>query len=634
MKTKEYNLSKIKKEINRYEWISFDIFDTLIKRNVKKPTDIFEIVELRYQQKYNVKIKDFKNIRILAEKQAIENNIIEPNLDDIYKYIDLDKELYNIDELKNIEINVEYMICQQNKDFYEVYKYALEKNKKIIVTSDMYLPLNVIKNILFNAEIKKFDYIFLSNEIKMNKRTGEIYNYILNFLNINHHQILHIGDSLRGDYLLSRYNKIKSICIPKKIQKSEYMYHIDKKKEDINYNVLSSFMNNNTTYKKGVYYKIGYEILGPLLYGFSKWLVEEVKKNEIKKIFFLSREGALLKKGFEILNKNSDIEIKYLYVSRRSTRTFLLKNIETLEDVFNIVKMRNIITVKDFLNNVGLEPKKYKDLYIKYDIDEFDNIKKIDNFEKIFEEIKQDIIDNAIEEEKNISGYLKQEKFYGKIALVDVGWTGTMQNALINISKYENFDTDIIGFYMAQNSNAINFIKSGMKTKAYLFDYTSNRYNDEIRLFLNLFESFFLAQHGTTLKYEKVEQNYIPVLAECEYSKDEILIFEKIQRGAIEFINDYKKIDFFISSDVAYANIYRLGVYPKLKEVNLFSNISYLETSKNAFANPRNIIFYLLNPKKLYYDFSNASWKIGFVKKMLKIKMNYRKLISFIYSKF
>ena len=37
------------KEINKYKYISFDIFDTLIKRNVEKPEDIFKIVEKKLQ---------------------------------------------------------------------------------------------------------------------------------------------------------------------------------------------------------------------------------------------------------------------------------------------------------------------------------------------------------------------------------------------------------------------------------------------------------------------------------------------------------------------------------------------------------------------------------------------------------
>ena len=50
----DYN--KIKDLIDNYKIISFDIFDTLLKRNTIKPIDIFELVEKKYNLKNKNKI--------------------------------------------------------------------------------------------------------------------------------------------------------------------------------------------------------------------------------------------------------------------------------------------------------------------------------------------------------------------------------------------------------------------------------------------------------------------------------------------------------------------------------------------------------------------------------------------------
>lgn len=55
---------KILKEIKNYDIVSFDIFDTLLKRNVKEPTDVFSYMEKKYQ------INGFREKRIEAEKAA------------------------------------------------------------------------------------------------------------------------------------------------------------------------------------------------------------------------------------------------------------------------------------------------------------------------------------------------------------------------------------------------------------------------------------------------------------------------------------------------------------------------------------------------------------------------------------
>ena len=123
----EYNIDKIIKQINKYSYVSFDIFDTLIKRNVPKPSDIFKLIELEYNNNYEKKINNFKEIRINAEIEARNTaQGREPNLDDIYKKINLNQEEYDIENLKKIEISLELKFCQQNKDFYPIYKYCIE----------------------------------------------------------------------------------------------------------------------------------------------------------------------------------------------------------------------------------------------------------------------------------------------------------------------------------------------------------------------------------------------------------------------------------------------------------------------------------------------------------------------------
>jgi len=184
MDSNRYDLERIKRCIDNYKYVSFDIFDTLIKRNVSRPVDVFEIVACEYERLYKVKINGFKNARILAEKKSrtlISNG--ECNIDDIYKYIELGDGI-DIEKIKKIELNIELDMCQQNKEFYKIYEYCVTKGKKIIITSDMYLKREYIEQILFNANINTYEKLFLSNEVKLNKHSGNIYPYILKELNI------------------------------------------------------------------------------------------------------------------------------------------------------------------------------------------------------------------------------------------------------------------------------------------------------------------------------------------------------------------------------------------------------------------------------------------------------------------
>lgn len=630
-----YNVEKIKKRIDKYEYVSFDIFDTLIKRNVNKPSDIFNLTAKKYEIENNVVIPNYKELRINAEikaAQLAEGN--EPNIDDIFNQIEINDK-YNIERLKEIEIELEKTLCQKNKYFYPIYDYCIKQNKKIIITTDMYLNKKYIEELLKIVGISGYQYLFVSNEIKLNKHRGNIYPCILKKLNISAKQIIHIGDSKRADYIMPRLSKIDSVLIPKQIHNLRY-YNIEdlSKIEKEDYDIICTFVNNNMPIHKNIYYQIGYEILGILLYGYTKWLIEELSKRKIEKIFFLAREGNMLKKAFDKIN-HTNIQSHYLYVSRRSTRVALLKDIEKLDDIFKIIKMRRIVDLKGFFINIGLDIEKYDSIIKKYNYDLTTNVKNEKNFTKFFEEIKKDIKENAEKEEKLLLKYLKQEGFQGKVAVADVGWMGTMQNSLNNILIMNNQKVDITGFYMGQSTAAKEFIEKGNKQISYLFDYKSNKINKEIRGFLNLFESFFLAQHGTTLKYSEKCAKIQPILDKCEYTKQEIEIFKAIQDGAIQFIEEYSNFKYKnhinITPSIAWNNFRKLGLQPTNKDIKLFADISYVETTKVKFAKPNSIVYYMFNPKKFYYDFCNCSWKVGFLKRLLKLKLDYKKIVSIIY---
>ena len=627
-----YPLEKIWNKINKYEYVSFDVFDTLIKRNVQRPHDIFRLVELKYNKDNNEKIQNYVKYRIEAEQKAktkFENgectfNSIFEELENIYSE-------ETVSKLKMLELETENEYCIQNKDFYDIYKKCLDNGKKIIIISDMYLSKDVIENILNKNGINNYEDIFVSSEIKLNKHNGTIYPYVLRKLNIKKNQIIHIGDSKRADYIMAIKSGIKAILIPKRINKLKYYNEKEYEKlndnEKLSYRTIETFINNNMPISENTYYKLGYEVLGILLYGYTNWLIKELKAKKINKIFFLAREGACLKRAFDIIN-DTKIESKYLYTSRRSTRVPLLKYINNFEDVFKIVKMRKITDIKSFFINVGLDVTRYSELLSKYNYNETTNIKNIENIGQFFEEIKPDIIENAKKEEKNLLGYLKQEEFTGVLAVADVGWEGTMQNALSSLSAKFGLNADITGFYIGKTKR-----KNTIKSIGYLFDEDVNVYN-KIRTFLYLFESLFLAQHGTTLKYKYNDRNkkYEPVLDECEYTEKERNIFKKIQDGAMKFVNDYKKYnyDVEVTSKVTSISIFKLGLFPTLKDIDLFNNITYLDGVKLKLVQPKVIFKYIISPKQFYKDFYNCGWKIGFLKKLFKVKLPYVTIFNFL----
>ena len=72
--------------IDKYKYVSFDIYDTLISRYTVCPHDVFRIVEDRYNSEYDRSIDDFLHARIDAESTARSHDPgKEVTLDGIYE---------------------------------------------------------------------------------------------------------------------------------------------------------------------------------------------------------------------------------------------------------------------------------------------------------------------------------------------------------------------------------------------------------------------------------------------------------------------------------------------------------------------------------------------------------------------
>ncbi len=178
-------LDGAKSEILKYDVISFDIFDTLLLRPFIKPTDLFLYIEAKYD------IKGFCQARILAEMQSREiSKEQDITLDEIYHQIPKEFHLY-----KEVEIATEKEMLIPNLEMLELYRFAKENNKRVIIVSDMYLPLEVLEDILISKGFDGYTNFYLSSHIKLTKHSKDLFKHVLKQENITHTQMLHIGDN-------------------------------------------------------------------------------------------------------------------------------------------------------------------------------------------------------------------------------------------------------------------------------------------------------------------------------------------------------------------------------------------------------------------------------------------------------
>ena len=366
----------------------------------------------------------------------------------------------------------------------------------------------------------------------------------------------------------------------------------------------------------------GYKYFGPLLLGFSKWLIEDLKIKKIDRVYFLSRDGYLIKRAFDVVNDGT-ISSYYFYASRRAIIVPYLWKIKSREEIFKYIVFNKKFSVKTFLKKVGLEDYDLSNELNKYgykinDIQYKDNLGKFENF---IEEIMPIIKNNSKKEWNNLQKYSKKSDFKNKIAIVDIGWNGSMQRALQNLFVDKKF----FGYYFGLVSTNI---VQGLNIKGYIFDKKVNEiYYNKMHYFINIFEFLFLAQHGSVKRY--IDDKSDVELYKYEYeNREEKNIAKIIQDYAIKFVQDNKYED--IDDKKVINKFINYFLKPSYKSAKLFGNIKFYDDEFNYIAKPDKGLKYILHPKKFINDFKQSSWRIGFLKRLLIIPFPYYYLNNLI----
>lgn len=550
--------------MSKIKIISFDLYDTLISR-VISPDKIYLIIGER------LGIPNFDKLRIDAEnKTSIETNRMF-TIEDIYSNIELDSSIK--EKALKLEIELEIKNTGVNEIGLDLYNKYKEKYK-IICLSDMYLHTETLKTILKNNGYD-IDDVYVSCDLGVSKRNKKAYKLISKTLNVKPHSICHIGDSIRSDYLNAKLSGFKTKFINKN-NKHNYSKKLEKDK----------------------YCKyLGYKYFGPLFYEFCLWIHQNKLDNNL---LFVSREGDIIYNFYKLLYGNTE---NIVYLSRKSVLggiTSKLIQDKKIDELFKVVSVKLNETVEEFINRIVVDRKYFDDNLLKLQLK--------DNTEKVRYSIlsnKEAIIqDKAIFQEhfdKYITKYITTNS-----KLVDIGWNGSMQDLLnLYLDGYE-----LNGLYLG--------CLNSMNKNGFLFNKKSD-ISKSIMNYSGLLELILMPKYGSTIGYN---DDNTPIFDDVEFSNESLQTISYIQEGIIEFIKDIKKltnISLFKTNELI-NQINKIGLRPNKVDLNYLGNIEFYDNGKST-----KLINISGNLKK---DFLETKWKAGFLKKVLKLNLNYSKILN------
>ena len=95
------------------------------------------------------------------------------------------------------------------------------------------------------------------------------------------------------------------------------------------------------------------------------------------------------------------------------------------------------------------------------------------------------------------------------------------------------------------------------------------------------------------------------------------------------FQRDLRKSSF--TADELYEGLRQTGQEPNKNDLKMFADFNfYDEGEREALASPKTVFYYAFHPKALKDDFLRSRWKIGFLKKIIKINIKYECVYEFL----
>lgn len=545
----ESSYKELKNKIDKADIVSFDIFDTLIMRKVFSPEDVFRLLgeKVRTELKLDCEIA---GIRAQVAAQCGPYANINEIYEQIKKCMNLTDE--NISDIMKMEKDIDLDLCIARRDITDLYEYCVTSGKEVYLVSDMYYTLDDINCILSKCGITPpcNEHIWISCEKKYDKVSGTIWKEYSEMFSRDV-KCLHIGDNKIGDiensvkYDIDSYYIMSAKDMLMNSSMAELASYVNTVSDSICLGLVIANLFNSPFALCSTKGKVsfddsesyGYCIYGPLLEKFLIWLYYNSRKDEIDKLLFFARDGYFLEKNYKIVTELLDDGYKqdwcYLPISRRLIYIATMEN----EDDFNrVVAFPYVGTFADYMKSrfeiiVTDETLEYNDRQINAVGDSKNILKWIQPY-------KDKIMEQAKKERKNYLAYLtsdgdmQKELSYGT---VDLGYYGTNQYYL---QRLTGIKTKGYCFYACLSKDNIYNNEITMDgCFQYGDDYTAEK---SIASNKNMYiETFITAPHGM-IRY--IDDRGNAVCQPDRKSQKNFNVKEKVNCGAVDFINDYISI--------------------------------------------------------------------------------------------
>jgi len=502
--------------LDGHRTVSFDVFDTLVTRPLIDPDHAFHIVQNRVARELNLNL-DYCNLRKRAEALARSRLQCgrDVSLRDIYGCL---CEIAGIpaetgDRIRSMEIENELRLAMPRDGMAELVARLRQAGKRVVFLSDMYLSSETLAEILTGQGIQvSREDILVSSETGMRKDTGEVWCHFRGRI-----ADAHVGDNEHADIQMASDNGVPNyhVMSPGRIfQLSQPRLRSDRFHSfaDSMYIGLSiarlfsspfALHSSNGHVRFSDPHLLGYCVYGPVLLYFMTWLFKMTRKLDIQRLWFLSREGFLLKELFHLFSdgfSTGEVHSTYVYCSRRAVSVPMIKTDKDIRAILEVPYTGNLANL--LKHRFGIHPTSMEHRSFAPDGLYDQSIRLPQQVETVLKDVLQwrdAILDQAKREKHAYCTYLNQLSLQMKntTAVVDIGYAGTIQKYLRKMTSL-----DLLGLYFITNHKAQRNHFADKKMHACFGRYVAPAQGNCIYDYSLTLESVLTSPEGQLIRFE------------------------------------------------------------------------------------------------------------------------------------
>ncbi|NDV62232.1 glycosyltransferase [Puniceicoccales bacterium CK1056] len=546
----------------KFEILSLDVFDTVLKRRCHHPKDVFKFLEARAVSELGLPEKPYALAReqaeALARKEVRPEISTEVTLDEIYPFVaklcGLKKK--QTKDLMALELALEAEYLYGDPRWIEYYRKLKESGQRVIFVSDMYLKTDTMRKILEGCGFPDPE-VYVSCDLQASKHEGALQEKVVEKLGVKPASILHVGDNFHSDYLKTVHAGWQAFhwsrefgYIPWYAEVDPYIHNSHDLLSPRIMGELARLGMLDETTGEDLITKLGREVAGPFYLAYLLWVIQEARKDGVRKLLLIGRDGYYWEKTLQILAKKENLEIEFTYL-HASRKVFNFASFFTLDDTaIEFLSTPNpALRVKDFIDRTGLDSSAFTE-FIK--MAGFDDPEEVltnemggrfleDNYqaqlEKLFRLLRPELELMFAEDRAGTLNVLKEAGYnHEDCAFVDIGWNGSCIRPigrLLGLDKPEQVKAYFFGTWR-------EVLKGSDHLKIKSFFMHLSEPLDHFRLIresVNLLESLNAAPFPTLMAFHTEGDEVVPHFSKYLKSGFSIDQQERLWKGAKVFLD-------------------------------------------------------------------------------------------------